>query len=94
MRYITDWSRLQEWINLYFPDPSYSTEDVRDFLENRIPAYSKSMSRREQRDIIGDWESFIGESVEEQVSDILDDVGKKQPSFWKRLFDRLKGRFG
>ena len=63
------------------------------YLAENVPAWDKGISRQDKRDIIGDWENFIAESViEPQLEKVLEPLGEKSPSFWNRIKGFL-GRF-
>lgn len=80
-----DYSRLQEYIHDYFPDPIYSTDEVKEWAEDNVPAWSK-LPRKTQRDILGDWENFIAtQKVEPELREIREEIGDKSPSFWNRI---------
>ena len=83
---MTDWDRLCEYIHDYFPDPSYSTEDVRKWAMEKVPAW-KYMSKKTRKDIITDWEIFVAPQIEKEI--------REKPGIWKRLrafLGRLMGR--
>lgn len=89
---MTDWSRLQEWVNDYFPESSHSTEEVRNYLKENVPAWDKGMSKNDKREIIGDWETFIELQVETKLGRVLEPIGDKSPSFWNRI-KKFVGKF-
>ena len=60
---MTDFSRLVNYIINYFPDPSYSTKDIRDWAMESVPAW-KYMDNTTKDEITGDWENFITPQVE------------------------------
>jgi len=55
---MTDWDRLVDYIIDYFPDPSYSSQDIRDWAYDSVPAW-KYMDSKTKEGILGDWENFI-----------------------------------
>ena len=60
---MTDWSRLIDYIHNYFPDPSHSSQDIRDWAIKEVPAW-KGMSNSDKNAIIKDWENFITPQVQ------------------------------
>jgi len=60
---LTNWDRLVDYITNYFPEPSYSTEDIREWATKSVPAW-KVMSNKDKKDVLGDWENFIAPKVE------------------------------
>ena len=55
---MTDWDRLVDYIINYFPEPKYSSQDIRDWAMENVPAW-QYMGEGTKREIIGDWENFI-----------------------------------
>ena len=64
---MTDWDRLTDYIIDYFPDPSYSNQDIRDWATGNVPAW-KHMSTRDKDEVLGDWENFIAPKVQTWLS--------------------------
>ncbi len=62
-----EYSRLQAWIEDYFPDASYSAQDIRDWANANVPAWSV-ISRSNKENILGDWENFIQPQVERNLT--------------------------
>lgn len=60
---MTDWDRLTDYIENFFPEPIYNTKDVRDWAEGNVPAW-KFMNTKTKNQILGDWEDFIQPKVE------------------------------
>ena len=60
---MTPWDRLTEYIEDYFPEPSYSSQDIRDWAMGQVPAW-KYMDGKTRDGIIGDWENMIAPKVE------------------------------
>lgn len=81
---MTDWSRLTEYIEDYFPESSYSTAEIRSWAQENVPAW-KYMPEKDKNEILSDWENFIAGKVEEQITEVREGIGEKRPSFWKRL---------
>lgn len=84
---MTDFSRLTQYINDYFPERIYNTDDIRDWAQDNVPVW-KYMDSNTKDGILGDWEEFIAESIEEDLEGIREGIGAKTVSFWDRL-----GRF-
>ena len=55
---MTDFDRLVDYIIDYFPDPSYSSQDIRDWANDSVPAW-KYMAEGTKKEILDDWENFI-----------------------------------
>lgn len=55
---MTDWSRLVDYIIDYFPEPKYSSQDIRDWAKENVPAW-KHMKESDKKEVVGDWENFI-----------------------------------
>jgi len=88
---MTDWSRLTDYIYNYFPDPSYSREDVIDWAQENVPAW-KYMNNNERDLILGDWEAFVSPAEAEQIEAIKEDIEviEKDISPEKRVGLRLR----
>lgn len=99
---MTDWSRLEEYIYDYFPDPIYSREEVIDWMAENVPAY-KSMNRHDREMILDDWEAFVSpkeveqiEAIKEDIEVIEEDIPTEHVGRWtkvKRWLGRLIGRY-
>ena len=60
---MTDWSRLVDYIIDYFPEPKYSSQDIRDWAQGNVPAW-KYMKESDKKEVVGDWENFIMPKVQ------------------------------
>lgn len=60
---MTNWDRLVDYIIDFFPDPSYSTQDIKEWANNSVPAW-KHMSGSDKKEVLDDWENFIAPKVE------------------------------
>ena len=81
---MTDWDRLMEYIHDYFPEPIYSSEEVREWAQKNVPAW-KYMPKRTRNAIIKDWERFV--APEKEI--------REKPGIWRRVrafLGRLAGR--
>ena len=47
-------NRYNQWLGWYFPDPSYSSQDVRDFITNTNPNLPES----NVDELVADWDYF------------------------------------
>lgn len=52
------YDRLVDYIIDYFPEPKYSSQDIRDWAKGNVPAW-KSIKESDKKEIVGDWENFI-----------------------------------
>jgi len=55
---MTNWDRLTDYIIDYFPEPKYSSQDIRDWAQGNVPAW-QYMGSADKDMIISDWENFI-----------------------------------
>ena len=81
---MTDWDRLMEYIHDYFPEPIYSSEEVREWAQENVPAW-KYMKKKLQDEIIADWEEFVAPP---------EDIFKEKPGIMRRLRAFLGRLFG
>jgi len=58
-----DIERLINFIHNYFPDPTFSRDDVRDYLEKEVKGWGY-VPKKAQRAILKDWEMAIEEEAE------------------------------
>jgi len=82
---LTDWDRLIDYIYNYFPEPSYSSQDIKDWAEDSVPAW-KNMSKSDKDMIIKDWENFIAPQVEKWFTKMSRGFGERIRKFLGRLF--------
>lgn len=82
---MTDWSRLVDYIMNYFPDPSYSNQDIRDWAYDSVPAW-KGMSNKDKDKVLGDWEGFIAPTVERWFTRMSKSFGMRIKRFLGRLY--------
>ena len=82
---MTDWSRLVDYINNYFPDPTHSSQDIRDWAEKSVPPW-KNMGKGEKDKIIKDWEYFIEPQVKGWFRRMSSDFGRRIKAFLGRLY--------
>lgn len=55
---MVEYQRLVDYIQNYFPDPSYSQNDVRKWAKKSVPAW-KNMGKDTKDGILKDWDKFI-----------------------------------
>jgi len=82
---MTDWSRLVDYITNYFPEPSYSTQDIKEWATKSVPAW-KSMSNKDKSEVLGDWENFIAPQVEKWFTRMSKGFGSRIRKFLGRLY--------
>ena len=82
---MTNWDRLVDYITNYFPDPSYSAQDIRDWAMDSVPPW-KSMSNKDKNDVLGDWENFIAPQVEKWFTRMSRGFGQRIKRFLGRLY--------
>lgn len=82
-----DIDRLIDWIHNYFPDPTYSRDDVRDYLEKEVKGWD-SVPKKVQSAILKDWEM----AIEEQEKEITRPTKPKRMARIRRFLGRLFGR--
>ena len=82
---MTDWSRLVDYIIDYFPDPSYSTQDIREWANDSVPAW-KYMDNSTKDKVLGDWENFIAPKVERWFTRMSKGFGQRIRKFLGRLY--------
>lgn len=82
---MTDFSRLVDYICNYFPDPRYSSQDVRDWAMDNVPAW-KYMDNKTRGGIIGDWENFILPEVKGWLRRMSESFREKIRKFLGRLY--------
>jgi len=80
---MTDWSRLVEYIENFFPEPKYSSQDIRDWAMENVPAW-KSIGDSDKKEIIGDWENFIAPQVENWFTRMTKSFGARIRKFLGR----------
>lgn len=73
---VNDYDRLTQWLIDYYPDSSWTTRDVLEYLENNVSGWNR-MQKTSRRAIIHDWEHAVGV-----------DTGFRErvKGFFKRLF--------
>lgn len=79
------YQRLTEYIHDYFPDPTYNTQDIRDWAKENVPAWDK-IPTKDKEDVLGDWEDFIQPKVERRLSGFSRRFIGKIRKFLGRLF--------
>ncbi len=89
---MTDFSRLMDYIHDYFPEPIYSSQEVRDWAMANVPAW-KDMKSKTQDMIIDDWENFIMPQVEQDITEVRERIGEKSQSFWDKVVNFVKRLF-
>ena len=52
-----------DYITNYFPEPKYSTQDIKEWAQKSVPAW-KVMRNKDKSEVLGDWENFIAPQVE------------------------------
>lgn len=72
-----EYVRLANYIIDYFPEPKYSRQDIKDWAEDKIPAW-KHISKNDKKEVLDDWEDFIAPQVESEIEG-------KSPRFWARI---------
>lgn len=82
---MTDWSRLVDYIIDYFPDPSYSSQDIRKWAYENVPAW-KYMREKTKGEILGDWENFILPEVKSWLRRMSGGFRERIRKFLGRLF--------
>jgi len=82
---MTDWSRLVDYIIDYFPDPSYSNQDIRDWAYDSVPAW-KYMDNSTKDKVLGDWENFIFPQVKSWFRRMSSGFGARVKRFLGRLY--------
>lgn len=82
---MTNWDRLVDYITNYFPDPSYSNQDIRKWANDSVPAW-KSMSNKDKNDVLGDWENFIAPKVEKWFTRMSKGFGARIRKFLGRNY--------
>ena len=89
-----DIERLIDFINNYFPDPSYSRDDVKDYLEKKVKGW-EYVPKKAQQNILDDWEMAIQEQIGEVELREVPEIKRKGGHTWeriKRFLGRLFGR--
>lgn len=99
LRDMDEIERLIDWIHDYFPDPSYTKEDVREYMETEIKGWS-GLPDRVQENILDDWEMGILEQ-EAQLREIEDieigdipEIKREGGGLWHKLRGFLGRLFG
>lgn len=82
---MTDWDRLSDYIENYFPEPIYNTKDVSEWAQKSVPAW-KHMDSKTQKTILGDWENFIQPKVEGRLRGFSQKFLGRIKRFLGRLF--------
>ena len=82
---MTDWDRLIEYIEDYFPEPIYTSEDVRDWAQENVPAW-QYMNKETQEGIIDDWEHFIEPQVKGWFARMSEKFVSRIRNFLGKLF--------
>lgn len=71
-----DYDRLTQWLYDYFPDNSYTTDDVIDYLANNVDGWTH-FKRSTRKNMIRDWENHVGATTS---------FGERVLGFLGRLF--------
>lgn len=93
---------MVNYIQNYFPDPSYSGRDIRDWAKKKVPAW-KHISGGDKKGIIDDWKKFIVPDVPKRAWDsskhprgkggrFKKEVGKKVDGVIKRIPKQFRNR--
>lgn len=89
---MTDWTRLTNYIIDFFPDNTYSEEEIDEWAMESVPAW-KFMDQQTKDDILGDWRSFADTlpPVEPPIPPEPPEPEKR--GFGSRVKDWFKRRF-
>lgn len=87
---VADLERLVDWIDNYFPDDTYSREDVNSYLNKNVKGWSTgAIPRSEKERILDDWEHFVIHVREEEFGEIpigaLPEIKRERPTVWNRI---------
>lgn len=94
---MTDWTRLTNYIIDFFPDSTYSEEEIDAWAMESVPAW-KFMDQQTKDDILGDWKEFIDSLPLPEEPDLpippqppepeKKGIGSRIKSWFKRRFKR------
>lgn len=74
-----------DYITNYFPEPKYSTQDIKEWAQKSVPAW-KVMSNKDKSEVLGDWENFIAPQVEKWFTRMSKSFGNRIRKFLGRLY--------
>lgn len=84
--------RLVEWINNYFPDPTFSRDDVEKYLNDNVKGW-EAVPRRDKREIMNDWFEFTEKQLDDVELGQLKGIRAREPTMWSRIKAFLKRLF-